>query len=103
MRLNRTLYSPKSAPNIDTNIRRTDHDTNEINSRKRQRAADDFTLADWDRFEENVNVFEVEHVLNQGKFAFAFIEGPLVHALRTGGWWVIPHFRPSLFIVFFFS
>jgi midasin (ATPase involved in ribosome maturation) len=30
----------------------------------------------------------VQHVQNANKFAFTFNEGPLVKALRTGGWLV---------------
>jgi midasin len=30
--------------------------------------------------------FEVQHVQAKGKFAFGFVEGPLVKALRSGDW-----------------
>ena len=32
--------------------------------------------------------FEVQHVQGNGKFAFGFVEGPLVKALRAGHWYV---------------
>jgi midasin len=40
----------------------------------------------WTRFEERVNEFEVQHVHGKSKFAFDFIEGPLVKAIRHGDW-----------------
>ncbi|KAI0357543.1 midasin [Trametes cingulata] len=40
----------------------------------------------WDAFERDVQTFEVQHVQGKGKFAFAFVEGPLVKALRNGDW-----------------
>lgn len=57
-------------------------------SRKRQKVAENSSIAasDWDAFTSDVQSFEIQHILDQGKFAFAFIEGPLVHALRTGAW-----------------
>ncbi|KAF8309082.1 P-loop containing nucleoside triphosphate hydrolase protein [Clavulina sp. PMI_390] len=41
---------------------------------------------DWADFEKEINSFEIRHVLNQAKFAFAFVEGPLVRAIREGHW-----------------
>ncbi|KAI9068715.1 midasin [Trametes sanguinea] len=40
----------------------------------------------WDAFERDVQTFEVQHVQGKSKFAFAFVEGPLVKALRNGDW-----------------
>lgn len=40
----------------------------------------------WEAFERDVQAFEVQHVQGKGKFAFAFVEGPLVKALRNGDW-----------------
>ncbi|KAL1950443.1 hypothetical protein VTO73DRAFT_5567 [Trametes versicolor] len=40
----------------------------------------------WEAFERDVQTFEVQHVHGKGKFAFAFVEGPLVKALRNGDW-----------------
>ena len=45
--------------------------------------------ASWATFVRDVEEFEVQHVQGKGKFAFGFVEGPLVKALRTGDWWVI--------------
>ncbi|KAK7048623.1 midasin [Favolaschia claudopus] len=42
--------------------------------------------ADWAAFEKDVGEFEVQHVHAKGKFAFGFVEGPLVKALRSGEW-----------------
>ncbi|KAL1705188.1 hypothetical protein EV121DRAFT_279766 [Schizophyllum commune] len=40
----------------------------------------------WAQFEHDVNDFEAQHVQGNGKFAFDFVEGPLVKALRAGDW-----------------
>ncbi|KAF5382460.1 hypothetical protein D9615_002742 [Tricholomella constricta] len=40
----------------------------------------------WARFVRDVEEFEVQHVQGKGKFAFGFVEGPLVKALRSGDW-----------------
>ncbi|KAJ7288003.1 P-loop containing nucleoside triphosphate hydrolase protein [Mycena rebaudengoi] len=42
--------------------------------------------ATWSAFERDVMEFEVQHVQAKGKFAFGFVEGPLVKALRSGDW-----------------
>jgi len=42
--------------------------------------------ASWAEFVRDVEEFEVQHVQGKGKFAFGFVEGPLVKALRTGDW-----------------
>ncbi|KAH8108664.1 P-loop containing nucleoside triphosphate hydrolase protein [Phellopilus nigrolimitatus] len=42
--------------------------------------------AEWAVFEADVRHFEVQHVLDKGKFAFHYVEGPLVKAIRTGAW-----------------
>ncbi|KAJ6530392.1 midasin nuclear AAA ATPase [Mycena vulgaris] len=42
--------------------------------------------ANWSAFEQDVSEFEVQHVHAKGKFAFGFVEGPLVNALRSGDW-----------------
>ncbi|KAI1794980.1 midasin [Ganoderma leucocontextum] len=40
----------------------------------------------WEAFERDVQTFEVQHVQGKSKFAFAFVEGPLIKALRNGDW-----------------
>ncbi|KAF8630919.1 hypothetical protein AX17_005277 [Amanita inopinata Kibby_2008] len=40
----------------------------------------------WAEFLGNVDEFEVQYVHAKGKFAFGFVEGPLVKALRSGDW-----------------
>ncbi|KAI0314077.1 hypothetical protein OF83DRAFT_1165344 [Amylostereum chailletii] len=57
--------------------------------RKRRRTEfADLTSAEalWAAFEQSVSHFEVQHVQGKSKFAFNFIEGPLVKALRSGDW-----------------
>ncbi|KZV73642.1 hypothetical protein PENSPDRAFT_268056 [Peniophora sp. CONT] len=44
------------------------------------------SLEKWIALEEDVTRFEVQHVQGKGKFAFSFVEGPLVKALRSGDW-----------------
>ena len=58
-------------------------------SRKRQKTRHgglSVTEAEWRLFEKDVRDFEVQHVRNSGKFAFQFVEGPLVKAIRSGSW-----------------
>ncbi|RDB14764.1 Midasin [Hypsizygus marmoreus] len=47
-----------------------------------------FNVSDdsWAVFVRDVEEFEVQHVHGKGKFAFGFVEGPLVKALRSGDW-----------------
>jgi midasin len=57
--------------------------------RKRRKTVGNELLAseaDWNAFEVDVNEFEVQHVQGKSKFAFGFVEGPLVRALRSGDW-----------------
>ncbi|KAG0703770.1 P-loop containing nucleoside triphosphate hydrolase protein [Suillus ampliporus] len=42
--------------------------------------------ADWERFEKDVDEFDMQHAQGKGKFTFDFVEGPLVKALRAGDW-----------------
>ena len=49
------------------------------------------SAAAWEAFERDVQTFEVQHVQGKSKFAFAFVEGLLVKALRAGDWYVHPH------------
>ncbi|KAI8971187.1 midasin [Trametes punicea] len=44
------------------------------------------SMEEWDAFERDVKTFEIQHVQGKSKFAFAFVEGPLVKALRNGDW-----------------
>ena len=43
---------------------------------------------EWNEFEQELRTFDIQHVQGKGKFAFAFVEGPLVKALRSGDWYV---------------
>lgn len=42
--------------------------------------------ADWLTFKEDVRRFEVQHVLDKGRFAFQYMEGPIAKAVREGSW-----------------
>ncbi|KAG1843016.1 P-loop containing nucleoside triphosphate hydrolase protein [Suillus subalutaceus] len=42
--------------------------------------------SDWERFEKDVDEFDLQHAQGKGKFTFDFVEGPLVKALRAGDW-----------------
>lgn len=42
----------------------------------------------WDKFRHDIDEFDIQHAQGQGKFAFDFVEGPLVKALRSGDWCV---------------
>lgn len=44
---------------------------------------------EWSTFLSEVEDFDVQHVHGKGKFAFGFVEGPLIKALRNGAWYVI--------------
>ncbi|KAI0715617.1 P-loop containing nucleoside triphosphate hydrolase protein [Cerioporus squamosus] len=57
-------------------------------SRKRRKVDSSLnvSLESWEAFERDVETFEVQHVQGKSKFAFAFVEGPLVKALRNGDW-----------------
>jgi midasin (ATPase involved in ribosome maturation) len=43
----------------------------------------------WSAFEQEVLQFEAQYITKKGKFAFGFVEGPLVRALRSGDWYVL--------------
>ena len=43
----------------------------------------------WSAFEREVLQFEAQFVTKKGKFAFGFVEGPLVRALRSGDWYEV--------------
>ncbi|KAG9315861.1 midasin [Chiua virens] len=40
----------------------------------------------WGKFQRDVDEFDIQHAQGQGRFAFDFVEGPLVKALRSGDW-----------------
>ena len=44
------------------------------------------SAASWNAFERDIAEFEGQHAQESGKFAFGFVEGPLVKALRSGDW-----------------
>lgn len=54
--------------------------------RKTERAESKPTRSAWAALLQEVEEFEVQHVHGKGKFAFGFVEGPLVKAVRSGDW-----------------
>ncbi|KAH9936525.1 uncharacterized protein B0H18DRAFT_1206806 [Fomitopsis serialis] len=56
--------------------------------RKRRKLEHDLnaSAAAWEAFEQDLQTFEVQHVQGKSRFAFAFVEGLLVKALRSGDW-----------------
>ncbi|KAL0069076.1 AAA ATPase midasin [Marasmius tenuissimus] len=59
------------------------------NPRKRRKldvSALNISEEKWTAFEREVDEFNSLHVEGKGRFAFAFLEGPLVKALRNGDW-----------------
>lgn len=44
------------------------------------------TEDEWVDFRQSVDTFEAQHITGKAKFAFAFVEGPLVKAIREGHW-----------------
>lgn len=64
----------------------------QANPRKRRKIAGDglrVSASEWQAFEDKVDEFDNIHVRGHGKLAFDFVEGPLVHALRAGHWYVV--------------
>ena len=60
-----------------------------------EEANESVSEADWDEFEQELRTFDIQHVQGKGKFAFAFVEGPLIKALRSGNWYVLIIFIES--------
>jgi len=65
----------------------------ETEAPKKRRKTDHSTarssLIAWTDFVAKVEEFEVQHVHASGKFAFGFVEGPLIKAI-CGGHWCVP-------------
>lgn len=57
--------------------------------------------ADWERFEKDVDEFDLQHAQGKGKFTFDFVEGPLVKALRAGDWYVAVKLHTVTFLTCF--
>jgi midasin (ATPase involved in ribosome maturation) len=60
--------------------------------RKTEHAETKPSQSAWTDLLREVEEFEVQHVHGKGKFAFGFVEGPLVKALRSGDWSVTTPF-----------
>ncbi|KAK7028133.1 AAA ATPase midasin [Paramarasmius palmivorus] len=82
----------KAKEQIQNRRRESEEPSMELDSQnpRKRRKLDASTLNDsearWSTFEREVDEFNALHVEGKGKFAFAFVEGPLVRALRTGDW-----------------
>jgi midasin len=65
--------------------------------RKRRKLADDDVplvelqrqLIGWISLEQEISTFNLQHVKSTSRLVFSFVEGPLVQALRSGGWFVL--------------
>ena len=72
---------------------RGDEEKDELDSQapRKRRKTEDLaeSLEKWNTLEQDVTRFEIQHVQGKGKFAFSFVEGPLVKALRSGDWYVL--------------
>jgi midasin len=77
----------KNAPFLTAIFRETNVDV----PRKRRKVEAELKIseADWERFEKDVDEFDLQHAQGKGKFTFDFVEGPLVRALRAGDWYVV--------------
>lgn len=64
----------------------------EVDGPRKRRKLDQTSLRQsahaWDKFQHDVDEFDVQYVQGEGKLAFDFVEGPLVKALRSGDWYV---------------
>lgn len=68
---------------------RNDHTLDSNLPRKRRKLGEEprgVNESQWGAFAREVEAFNVQHVHGKGKFAFAFIQGPLVQALKKGHW-----------------
>ncbi|KAH7927800.1 midasin [Leucogyrophana mollusca] len=54
--------------------------------RKLEQSSLQVSEAAWSEFQQDVDEFDIQHAQGKGKFAFDFVEGPLVKALRAGDW-----------------
>ncbi|KAG2364226.1 hypothetical protein BDR07DRAFT_1608254 [Suillus spraguei] len=64
----------------------TENDPDAPRKRRKVEAEMKVSEVDWERFEKDVDEFDLQHAQGKGKFTFDFVEGPLVKALRTGDW-----------------
>ncbi|KAL1760476.1 hypothetical protein FB107DRAFT_202952 [Schizophyllum commune] len=66
--------------------KRREEEQGETSTPRKRRKVEKAPEELWAQFEHDVNDFEAQHVQGNGKFAFDFVEGPLVKALRAGDW-----------------
>lgn len=60
--------------------------------RKLEKGSQCVDESQWLAFSQEVEVFDVQHIHGQGRFAFGFVEGPLVQALKNGYWYACSYF-----------
>jgi midasin len=72
------LMTYRSSESLDQDVPRK--------RRKMEPSALALSQSTWTQFERDVGDFEVQYVQGKEKFAFGFVEGPLVKALRSGDW-----------------
>ena len=76
-------------------MRKSSEDAHDVAApRKRRKLQDNEKRAsqdEWSSLKENARLFGVQHVLNNGKFAFQYLEGPVVKAIREGSWYISPY------------
>ncbi|KAG2155783.1 uncharacterized protein EDB93DRAFT_1101572 [Suillus bovinus] len=63
-----------------------ENDSDAPRKRRKVEAEMKVSEADWERFDRDVDEFDLQHAQGKGKFTFDFVEGPLVKALRAGDW-----------------
>jgi len=76
----RLIYSRDSRQVLDSETPRKRRRTEEAHFQESEES--------WSALEQEVLRFEAQYITKKGKFAFGFVEGPLVRALRSGDWCV---------------
>ena len=65
---------------------RVDKEADESPVSKRRKVHHTPSNYNWSEFASALAEFEHHYINNRGKFAFTFVEGPLVKAIREGHW-----------------
>ena len=84
------VYVIRPTVPIVSNIRHRSEAVEERDAKtpRKRRKLDAAPETAWVAFENDVEEFEIHHVHGKGRFAFDFVEGPLVKAVRNGDWYV---------------
>ncbi|KAG6329770.1 hypothetical protein ID866_9320, partial [Astraeus odoratus] len=84
------LAKERISTRLDEGMQEPTTTTADKDGPRKRRKVDGISLQEsqsaWERFERDVDEFDMQHAQGQGKFAFDFVEGPLVKALRSGDW-----------------